>query len=336
MHARSLITSAGAIAQHDPQLPWSLATPMRCAHCDHFVLASKLSGRPSAFGLNAGADVWSAAGPRKSWMNPPRDESASAPRVRWPLRESDGTRRLGDAFGDDRVGAGRSDDRDVFRDDRVFPGAGREIAESEEDDEEEDAAEDALTLPSAPSSRGPRRDSATATGFSVVVAPRSSSSAAASEVSCVTVPVTVASSDAGPATTDEKSDENSDRTHRRRSLGSSLSRPPAMRRRSRWLASSHPAGTCAVHVLVPSALMRLTNSGESASAFHSFLPTVVVRLQRASPPRKSEPYSARNTAAKTAKTMRLTPLNLPCDAPSPRSSSVVRSSGDRSPASIAI
>ena len=101
-------------------------------------------------------------------------------------------------------------------------------------------------------------------------------------------------------------------------MGSSLSRPPAMRRRSPWLASSHPAGTCAVHVLVPSALMRLTNSGESASAFHSFLPTVVVRLQRASPPRKSEPYSARNTAAKTAKTMRLTPLNLPCDAPAGR------------------
>ena len=225
-----------------------------------------------------------------------------------------------------------------------------------------------MTLPSAPSSRGERRDSPTATGFSVAAAaPRSSSSA---------VLAAAASAGASPAT-----DENSDRTHRFRSLGSSLSRPPAMRRRSPWLASSHPAGTCAVHVLVPSALMRLTNSGESASAFHSFLPTVVVRLQRASPPRKSEPYSARNTAAKTAKTMRLTPLNLPCDAPagraaggeggarmsrdvqrggrgargtfirdsgrggagkargcapSSRSSSVVRSSGDRSPASIAM
>mmetsp|Transcript_7873 Transcript_7873/g.31903 ORF Transcript_7873/g.31903 Transcript_7873/m.31903 type:complete len:289 (-) Transcript_7873:200-1066(-) len=288
MHARSLITSAGAIAQHDPQFPWSLATPMRCAHCDHLVLASKLSGRPSAFGLNAGADVWSARGPRKSWMNPPSEESASAP-LRWPLPESDGTRRLGDAFGDDRV-AGLDDP--VFPDDRVFPDA-RRSAKSEDDEEEDDlllgSFVSALTLPSAPSSRGPRRDSPTATGFSVADAPRSSSSAAASEVSCVTVPVTVASSDAGPATTGENSDENSDRTHRRRSLGSSLSRPPAMRRRSRWLASSHPAGTCAVHVLVPSALMRLTNSGESASAFHSFLPTVVVRLQRASPPRKSEP-----------------------------------------------
>ena len=45
---------------------------------------------------------------------------------------------------------------------------------------------------------------------------------------------------------------------------------------------------------------------------------MLVRLQRASPPRKSEPYSARNTAAKTAKRMRLTPLNLPCDAPAGR------------------
>mmetsp|Transcript_7098 Transcript_7098/g.29373 ORF Transcript_7098/g.29373 Transcript_7098/m.29373 type:complete len:250 (+) Transcript_7098:2335-3084(+) len=249
-------------------------------------------------------------------MNPPSEESASL-RARRPLPESDGTRRLGDAFGDDRVARV---DR-VFRDDRVFPAESREGAESEED--EEGDGDSTLTLPSAPSSRGERRDSPTATGFSVAAAaPRSSSSA---------VLAAAASAGASPAT-----DENSERTHRFRSLGSSLSRPPAMRRRSPWLASSHPAGTCAIHVLVPSALMRLTNSGESASAFHSFLPTVVVRLQRASPPRKSEPYSARNTAAKTAKTMRLTPLNLPCDAPSSRSSSVVRSSGDRSPASIAI
>ena len=46
MHARSLMTSAGAIAQHDPQLPWSLATPVRCRHLGHWVRASKDSGRP--------------------------------------------------------------------------------------------------------------------------------------------------------------------------------------------------------------------------------------------------------------------------------------------------
>ena len=89
-----------------------------------------------------------------------------------------------------------------------------------------------------------------------------------------------------------------------------------MRRRSPWLASSHPAGTCAVHVRAPSALMRLTNSGESASAFHSLRPTEVVALHPASLPRKSEPYSAKNTAAKTPKTIRFRPLNLlPRDAP---------------------